>query len=721
MPNGPANNHERSELGRQFAATVGDVRKSSGTTSRTGLSFDVDKLGREAAAADDPFAFLAAFAVQARADESASALELRLAERLEEAGILAEDVGMPEAHVVRPKTSGLFYVRVDEPELPYLAKLRIIGIEAALNGALLCQAILGDPERASREDVVKAEQRVARSVVAQGAVPLAELEGEEPCGEWHDRHAIAAGIECLRLPYRLQARFRVNAARGVAAIECDLIAPRLMPREAYVDGLGVVETTAAMRRRSATDYNLRVLILMAAYVFTCTEDIDRVYVAGVRDTASSHACYASACVERADIEGLDLSAIEPVSFLRFLCATLDEADGELAPVQQGFSLNEALFCPKERFVRPELEQRRLRPSRGAALGCRYAEGIAVDERAKLREAARVAASRMGPSTADNVRMLLSLAGELDEPSLENPAKQVASALIDGRLDEGDPEAVAEAFLGSDELSAAVKRAQKLFFRGDPAGCAAELAAALAPIEAEGAYRDGPGVAWRVFDGYADRVLYNRLFSAHDGEVRLAPRSYLDALTLLSTADLLMGRAEAACEIARQAAHLAPLSTQAAINYSHCLEETGDIEAAVEECARLLRCASDTQSIGFAYIHMAGLHYKLGRMQASQACYQLARQVLPGQLIDAAQQIAALLGAKPAVSLSTDKALAIARAHRIPVAPSNDVAEVIYEAAAAACDENLFRPARELVYLLVALTRDDIYHGVLRSLEDEPDY
>ena len=39
----------------------------------------------------------------------------------------------------------------------------------------------------------------------------------------------------------------------------------------------------------------------------------------------------------------------------------------------------------------------------------------------------------------------------------------------------------------------------------------------------------------------------------------------------------------------------------------------------------------------------------------------------------------------------------------------------------ALNRKIFRAARELVYLLVALTRDDIYHGVLRSLEDEPDY
>jgi len=37
------------------------------------------------------------------------------------------------------------------------------------------------------------------------------------------------------------------------------------------------------------------------------------------------------------------------------------------------------------------------------------------------------------------------------------------------------------------------------------------------------------------------------------------------------------------------------------------------------------------------------------------------------------------------------------------------------------DENLFIPGKELLFLVVALTRDDIDHGILRSLEDEPDF
>ena len=721
MAQHPENTGGRGDLGRLFAALVDSVAETVAPAREAALDFDVDRLGRELASAKDPMGLLAAFAAQAKDADGASALELRLAERLDEAGIFAEDVELPEVHVVRPRTSGLFYLRIDDQQIPYLAKLRVLGIEAALNSALLCSALLEDGASATREDIVKLEQRVARSIARQGAEPLADLEGEPTRGEWHDRHAIAAGIECLRLPYRLTARFRVNAAAGCAAVECDLVPPRLMPRDAYVDGIGVVPATESMRRRAATDYNLRLVVLLAAYVFAATEDIERVYVAGVVDTAARHACYASACVEREDLEGIDLARLEPVSLLRFLCAALDERDGELAPVPQGFSLDDPRFCPKERFARPELSDGKLSPAAAAALGCPRLRGLSCEEGALRAEAGRAAAAALGPTTESSVRAVLEVGRSFGDEGVEEASRRVARALIDGELDEGDPEAVAEAFASQGELARAADQATSQLLRGEVSEAAERLARALAPIEAQGLYRDSAGVSWRVFDDYVERVLYNRLFSQGRGEVRLAPRAYLEALSTLSLADLLLGRTEAALELARQAARLAPLSTQAALNYSHCLEQAGDLEGAVAECSRMLACADEPQGIGFGYVHMAQLQFRAGRMQASQACYQLAAKVLPPGIVDATRQIAALLGATPQESLSDERALQALRTEGIPIAPTEEVSEVIYEAAVASTDENLFRVARECAYLLVSLTRDDIYHGVLRSLEDEPDY
>ena len=722
MPGADENGAEG--LGRRFAALV-DTGAGAGDGHGEKRRLDFERLARDLAKAADPLADLAGLAASIRADEGATALERRLAERLGEAGVGTGDVEMPSVRVVRPRTSGLFYLRIDDEELSYLAKRRILAAEAALNGALLCSALLPDAESASEEDVVKAEQRVARSIVSQAAEPLLDLEGEPTRGEWHDRHAIAGGIECLRLPYRLQARFRLNARAGACAIEVDLAEPALMPGRAYVDGVGVVPATAVMRRRAATDYNLRLVVLMAAYAFAATEDLEEVWVAGVVDTAASHACYCSARFERQDLEGLDLTRIDPVSLLRWVCAELDEEAGELRPVRQGFSLEDELFCPPERFEAPELSGRRLPAAAAEALGCRLVAGMAVDEHAARAEAARLAAERLGDTTAQNVRAVEEAAREVGGADVEEAARRTIRAILAGELDDADPLAVQEAFMGAGPLSEEAAEAQKALLSGDPARGADVLAAALAPFEAEGAFADGPLVVWRAFDSYADRALYNRLVSPlppeSGREVRLAPRAYLESIETLSICDLALGREEAALDLARRAAQIAPLSTQASLQLSSCLEAVGDADGAAEEVRRLLGYADDPQTIGIAYLRMASLQWGRGHMLAAQACVQMAEERLPGQVMQLGLKVAELLGhAGKAERLSPARVLDALAEAGIPAAPTEAVAEALLDAARAACDENLFRIAREALYLVVALTRDDVFHGMLRSLEGEPD-
>lgn len=711
------------ELGKLFSLLMGNIAGAKapkeGPESGDGPKPTIERLGLEVAHSAEPWKALAGFVLDVRAAESPNALDRRLAQRLEDAGILDTSDELPQIRLVRPKTTGLFYLRVDDQQMSYLAKLRILAVEGALNSALMSQALLDKPDEATMEEVVKLEQRVERSIVAQAATPLADLEGEPAEGDWHARHAIAAGIECLRLPWRLTARFRANAAAGKAAIEVDFLPPSVFPQTRYVDGLGVVAASANMRRRAATDYNLRLIVLMAAYVFHCTTDIQEVWIAGVVDSATGHACYCSAKLERSDLEGIDVAAEDPAALLRFLCAELDNDSGVLSPVRQGFSLDEEMFCPASRYRVIELDDEPLPRAAAEALGCKRVSQMAVDEHAARSEAGRVAALRMGPSTLENVKAVMDIGTKSDDADVKQACERVADLLVSGDLDENDPGAVQDAF-AADGLSQEVQAAQHALLAGDAQACVDRLAAALAPLELEGRYRDDPRLRWRVFDDYADRALYNRLFAEKGVEVALAPRSYLDALVTLSAADLVLERTDAAVQLAKQAARLAPLSAQASLHYAKCLEQRGLNEAAIQEISRFLTSANDPRSIGLAYLQMASLQWKGGHMLASQACYQCASELLPATVVLASMQVASLLGTSGSEKLSPARVREVLRTFDIPLAPTEQVAEIIYEASAATVDAGLFRIARETTYLLVALTRDDIYNGVLRSLEDEPD-
>ena len=63
--------------------------------------------------------------------------------------------------------TGLVYLRVTDRELPYLAKLRVMALEAALNEALLSQAMPGADPAAGERDLIRDERLLRRSIAEQ--------------------------------------------------------------------------------------------------------------------------------------------------------------------------------------------------------------------------------------------------------------------------------------------------------------------------------------------------------------------------------------------------------------------------------------------------------------------------------------------------------------------------------------------------------------------------
>ena len=740
-------------LGRLFAALVGgaaevDLSEGAHKPAQTGVSvacapdattssLDVEALSRELVSSPDPAALLQTFVVdvrdRARALPGSSVLspgglERHLAARLEEAGLMEPEAALPALHVVRPRTSDLFYLRVDESSLSYAAKVKVVRVEAALNAALLASRLLPDANAATEAELVRAEQRVARSVVGQASRVAARL--EEPArGEWEVRHALAYGIEAFQLPWRLTARFRVNVAAHVAALECDLVPPRAWVSTAYVDGLGVVDASSQMRRRAVTDYNLRLVVLLARYAFLSCPELEEVWVAGVRDSAVDHRCYVSARFERELLEGTDLEgAFDPLALLRSCDATLcaDERDRTLAPVTQGFSLEDELFCPATRWDDPELSAATLPPASAAELGCARVSELGIDEGCLRRSVASDLMRHLSGSTENNVRLLLNAAASAGETAagadVAAAARRCVGALIEGTLAD-DPEDIAEALVAGDGLARGAERAQELLLSQSLPEAEETALAALAPVERAGTYADTDTVAWRAFGSYTERALYNRLL-AHEGqEVRLVPASYFEAHLVAAVAQLAQGRAADAVAHAQRAVALAPLSAQASLNLMQVLESAGRRDEAQAELCRLLSLAHDPESLGLGYLRMAQLQWQRGHVLAAQACYQRAcRHLTASALVAglAAMTLVGHVGAAAGGSLPPEQADAVLRAAGIPLAPTEEVSSVFLEAARRAVDAEVWPVARDFMRTLGALSHDDVYVGMLRSLEDEPD-
>lgn len=731
---------QRGRLGRLFAALVGtegpaEKDPAPATDAAPGADagvshLDLDAFSRRLATSSDPVRALRAFVADVRSrTESAeaglapSALETYLAERLDEADLAGADgVSLPSFRVVRPTTSGLFYLRMDDEEVPWLAKLKLLRVEAALNAALLATLGLPDADAASLEELVAFEGRCARSVVAQ-APRLAARQETPARGEWAVRSAISEAIESARLPHRLTARFRVNVAGGRAAFEVDVVSPRIWAATACVDGLGIVATTAEMRRRAASEYNLRVGVMLAGYALAVAPELTEVWVAGVEDSGSAHTCCYSARITRAQLEGLDLAgSVDPWAVMRAAGARVDGRDRVLTPVSQGFSLDDELLCPARRWQPVELSEERLSPGRAHELGAERRCDLAIDEAAGRRRAADELVRRLGDSTAQNVAALLAVGNEDAPEDVRAAARRCVEALIEGDLPD-DPLAIVEAFVGDGALQRGIGEAREVFSARDFEAAEKRARSALAPVDEAGTYADAPGLTWRAFDTYADRVLYNRLVAAPGERVRLAPDAYPEGHLIVSACALGRGDVGDALAHARLAREVAPLSTQVSLHLAQCLEASGDAQAAADELRRVLSLAHDGETIGLAYLRMSQLQWQAGHVLAAQACYQLACARLGAPVLVAGLAMVALIGqvgSASGSSLAQEQVEGALAAEDIPLAPTEEVGTALLEAAGAAVDGELFGVGRDVVRALCSVLRDDVILGVYRSLEDEPD-
>ena len=705
-----------------------------------------------------------------------------LARGLDEAGLFAADADLPDVTVIRPSRSKTFYLRVDEAQVAWPDMVRVLAIEGALNRALFAwehlsteaedagaaldaqalalkapedgqadgtgsaaspadttdtaiptepaittdtaiptepEALAGTPDDAGDapftgtptiEDCYRFNQALISSIAAQvGTDPIPHASMGDIMGEWGVRQSISAGIETFRLPLRLVANFRVNLMGGDAAIVTKFVPAGAQPASVWSEELGrIVPASHQMREMEATSYALRCILLLASHAFRCSRRLCHVFVAVVLDTPTRHACLLTGDVAREALRELDLArSFDAVAACRQLGLTFKLQDGALTEVEQGFSLDDERFCPSTRYATVDLSSRLLPRFEANLLGATRVSDLAINENAHRSEVARELFRELTPSTEKNVREILGLTSRDSDPSVVDAGRRTARALIDGSLSDDDAYGMEDEFVDGDELTRACQRV-------------GEHAHGLVGAVALDTYTDTDTVVWREFTSYVARTLYNRLLAKPGVTVRLVPDAYFGAQLLMATALMLDGKTEAALSFARRAQDLNPLDMSGTLRATRCLEILGRQDEAARELRHYLAYAFDPQGIGTCYYRLAFMEWHLGNLDVADACYQKAvvsRASCSGAAMLELQTMRAMTATKGVEPKQVEKVLEEAD---VPLAPTEKVVGVLVEAAQAATDAEVFPVARSFATLLGALSGDDVMHGVVNSLEREPD-
>lgn len=694
-------------------------------------TLDFEGLSKRIVGVSDPIAELKLFVGDIRTREAEktdppSPFEQYAARLLVEAGLLKTDLKLPHIYIVRPPASHMFYLRIRDRQLPYLAKVRILALEAALNAIRFSDTYFDDPDARPIEEHYQLLQKLTHSIAAQSPsladhVPISD--DESPDTEWAVRLGLSTAIESFQLPHRLMAEWRVNVADGNVGIQLELPSEAVFPSTRYVEDLGLVATSKEMRRKASSDYALRLALLVANAAFRCSELIKHVWVAGNIQTAKRTDCYLSVDFDRWRFSRLDLSYLGDLTEVYHSFApTLRYEDGILRPVEQTFRLSERRFCPPRRYEPVALSTRKIAKPYADALGTERVSGLSIDEAGNREYLVASILPRLDDSTEHNVRLIMELAEDDSDPSVRSAAERTVTKLIEGAIGE-DPESVGREFLSGDALSQAVERAHELLAAKDPASAERLLAGVLEPLDEAGVYADTPHLEYRFFPNYVERALYNRMFTVDGRLPLLVPRTYFQGHFLLSMARLMQGKAEGAVASARRLVELAPLDARSYAHLTHCLELAGQEDEAVEVLTHLLQVAHDPEGVGIGYYRMAFFQWKAGHTLVAQACYQTALRYFPAYTPLIAMEMGALALQSPGSfheELSIDEAEQVLRDAGLPLAPTDDMAEAFFECARASLDAEIFPVARNFAWILGAFSGDDIMVGLLRSIEDAPE-
>lgn len=647
--------------------------------------------------------------------------------------------------------AGTYYLALEETN--GVSAEMLWGLEGALNRFLLCYERLGArADVADFETVVRTDNELFETVAFQDALK-SEVGAEKgtPGGEWDVRCILAAFVESLKLPMRIDVSLRSDVKAGILSLAVTAPDAELMPEEHWVAASGDntgswVAVAPEMKNTQAQRYALRIGLMLAGKAFHASQFLQRVAVTirfkGRNDDGllprptllipHENAAYCHVTFTRAAFEAADAfqRALREYPFgpYQASAAVFD------TPAVNAFQAVEALPSAVVRKELPEMIDEPLVGHEAQALGAEDACGVRISFDGALRHLGEILADELVhiDSVTDAIRCVRKAqekAAAAEDMRAVTGYTRVMAALTEGELDSKDQNAMVSCFLGQDRCLHALARA-KTYAENDNAAQAVQvLKEAISETATLEGFFDTTEEVYRAFDSYASRIVYNlavqgvlsdpACVQADLGKkVCLVPDSfYLCHLELTRLLEHSFEHSEEAVGYGQRCVALAPTSGAGYRQLGRSYMLVGDMENAAAVLKQCLRIVVQPNDIAMAYYQLAYVLWKQGNYEEGAVCYVKSLAVSPVMAMQSSVELHELL--EEASLAMPDQAAIDEEIVRLglPLAPAPEVLQVLDRACVAAVEANLFAVARNTLALRLRYFPDDALVNVLRSLED----
>ena len=582
----------------------------------------------------------------------------------------------------RLNTTNLFWSVFDDSTISAGARGTILRIESVLDRLALISKLMEDGNDAvaataySEEQCSEADWRVLRSIADDAGDYLGAADRDNKLdtqygttgirgGNWDLSTRFAAACEEMVLPFRLEYRFVCDSGPCTIVADVSMPAPDVFPKSRFDEAAGQWVDVSAQRANAAAAYGLRLAALIASAAFGSSVGITRVIVNG----------------KEGSIAGATIMSLE--------FARIPFTMGTMAAIRDGrFSAPETECDPAALFDMLHLQNSAFNLADDGSL--QPVEPLEV-ELAVVRTPVAEDDRELSPELrdllhADTVR-------ELDVMSEQDADLAARYRAI---MDEKD-----------DSLLLAVAQLEDIV---------AETSKATEEEEAARALRES-GVTVKPL--YCENVFARYLTSVVESDPAVRYQRMSDigqaARSSLSRIYRDMGDLDAAEAQARVCIELAPTSAPAYNDLITCFAEGDHYDRIIEVAKDALRVAVTGNDISYVFYRLAFAYWQTGRLREALACYLRVPEGSP--MGEAAQRERNDLLSEMGNNVPGNDwdPTACLRTAGVPLAPLDDVMEVVGRALVLLCDQNMPLAAAPLASLVASTQRNDILHAVAASL------